>query len=107
MLSVLVVKHNPLAVCLQEMFIKDTDNIIVRGFNLYHTFQETENKAPWGLFILVNENIPQSIPTLNTNFQDVTVKITAHKIITLRLVYLPPRNNFNFNPRNIQNDIDQ
>ena len=26
-LSILIVKHNPLAVCLQETFLKDTDNI--------------------------------------------------------------------------------
>ena len=29
-LSILIVKDNPLAVCLQEMFLKDTDNITVR-----------------------------------------------------------------------------
>ena len=28
-LSILVVKHNPLSVCLQETFLKDTDNITV------------------------------------------------------------------------------
>ena len=68
-LSLLVVKHNPLAVCLQETFLKDTDNITVRGFNLYHKCQETENRASGGVSILVNENIPQSIVTLNTNLQ--------------------------------------
>ena len=101
MLSILVVKHNTLAVCLHETFIKDSDNIIVRGFNLYHTFRETENRGPWGLFILVNENIPQIIVTLHTNLPDVAVKITAHKIISLRSVYLPPRNHFNFNHKDL------
>ena len=48
-LSISVVKHNPLAVCLQETFLKDTDNITVRGFNLYHKCQETENSL-WGRF---------------------------------------------------------
>ena len=33
------------AVCLQETFLKDTDNITVRGFNLYHKFQEIEDRA--------------------------------------------------------------
>ena len=73
-LSLLVVKHSPLAVCLQETFLKDTDNITVRGFNLYHKFQETENRASGGVSILVNENIHQSIVTLNTNLQAVAVK---------------------------------
>ena len=28
-LSILVVKYNPLAICLQETFLKDTDNIML------------------------------------------------------------------------------
>ena len=106
-LSLLVVKHNSLAVCLQEMFLKDTYNITVRGFIFYHKFQETENRAYGGVSILVNENIPQSIVTLNTNLQAVAVKVTALKTITLCSVYLPPRNHFNFNPKDLQNVIDQ
>ena len=101
-LSILIVKHNPLAVCLQETFLKDTDNITVRGFNLYHKCQETENRASGGVSILVKENVPQSIVTLNTNLQ-----VTAHKTITLCSVYLPPRNHFNFNPKDLQSVIDQ
>ena len=79
-LSLLIVKHNPLALCLQETFLKDTDNITVRGFNLYHKCQETENRASGGVSILVNENIPQSIVTLNTNLQAVAVKVTLIKL---------------------------
>ena len=104
-LSLLIVKYNPLAVCLEETFLKNTDNITVRGFNLYHKCQETENRASGGVSILVNENIPQSIVTLNTNLQAVAVKIIAHKTITLCSVYLPPRNHFN--PKDLQNVIDQ
>ena len=85
----------------------DTDNITVRGFNLYHKCQETENRASGGVSILVNKNIPQSIVTLNTNLQAVAVKVTAHKTITLCSVYLPPRNHFNFNPKDLQSVIDQ
>ena len=88
-LSILIVKHNP-----QETFLKDTDNITVWGFNLYHKCQETENRASVGVSILVNENVPQSIVTLNTNLQAVAVKVTAHKTITLCSVYLPPHNHF-------------
>ena len=106
-LSLLIVKHNPLAVCFQETFLKPTDNITVKGFDLYHKFQETENRASGGVSIFVNENIPQSIIKLNTNLQAVAVKVTAHKTITLCSVYLPPRNYFNFNPKDLQNVIDQ
>ena len=106
-LSILIVKHTPLAACLQEMFLKDTDNITVRGFNLYHKCQETENRFSVGVSILVNENVPPSLVTLNTNLQVVAVKVTAHKTITLSSVYLPPRNKFNFHPKDLQDLIDQ
>ena len=86
-LSILVVKHNPLAVCLQET---------VRRINLYHKCEETENRASGGVSILVNQNIHQRI-----------VKVTAHKTITLCSVYLPPRNHFNFNPKDLQDLIEQ
>ena len=88
-LSLLIVKHNPLALCLQETSLKDTDNITVRGFKLYHKCQETENRASGGVSIIVNENVPQSIVTLNTNLQAVAVKVTAHKTVTyVQFIYL-------------------
>ena len=37
----------------------------------------------------------------------MAVKVTAHKTITLCSVYLPPRNHFNFNPKDLQSVIDQ
>ena len=102
-LSLLIVKHNPLAVCLQETLLKDTDIITVRGFNLYNKFQETERRASGGVSILV----PQSIVTLTTNLQAVAVKVTAHKTIYLCSVYLPPRNHFNLNSKDLQDLINQ
>ena len=101
-LSLLIVKYNPLAVCLQITFLKDTDNITDWGFNLYLKFHEIESRASGGVSILVNENIPQSIVTLNNNLQAVAVKDTAHKTISLCSFYLPPGNHFNFNPKNFR-----
>ena len=37
----------------------------------------------------------------------MALTITAHKTITLCSVYLSPRNHFNFNPKDLQNVIDQ
>ena len=59
---------------IQETFLKDTDNITVRGFNLYHEFHETENRASGGVSILVNKNIPQIIVTLKTDLQAVLLE---------------------------------
>ena len=73
--TLLIVKYNPLVVFLQETFLKDTDNIIVRKFNLYHKFHETG-----GVYILVNKKIFQSIVTLNTSLQAIAVKVTAYTV---------------------------
>ena len=106
-LSLLIQKYNPLSVCLQETFLKETDNIHIRGFNLYHKFHDTENRASGGVSIIINENIAQSILDLNTNLQAVAVRVTAHKTFTICSIYLPPRNHFTFNPRDLQDLIDQ
>ena len=45
--------------------------------------------------------MPQKV-TLNTNLQAVAVKVTAHKTISLCSVYLPLRNHFSFNPKDLQ-----
>ena len=47
-LTLLIGKYNHLAVCLQKTFLKDTDNITVMGFNLYHKCQEIEDRASGG-----------------------------------------------------------
>ena len=74
---------------------------------LIHRFHETESRASRGVSILVNENIPQSKVTLNINLQAVAGKVAALKTITLWSDYLPPRNQFNFNPKDLQDVIDQ
>ena len=46
-LTLLVVKHNSLPVFLQDTFLKDTDNITVRGFNFFHKFKEIQGVFPF------------------------------------------------------------
>ena len=60
---------------------KNTDNITVRGFTLHHKFHETESRASRGVSILDNENITQSIGTLNTNLQALAVKIAERDVV--------------------------
>ena len=81
--SLLIQKHNPLAVCLQETFLKQTDLLTVRGFTIYNKYHENGSMASGGVSILVNENIPQSRIALNTNLQSVLVRVSAHKSLTL------------------------
>ena len=73
----------------------------------YEVYHCTSIRASGDVSILVNENIPQSIVKLNINLQAVAVKVTDHKTITLCSVYLPSRNHFKFNPKDLQDVIDQ
>ena len=87
-LSFLIVKHNPLTVCLREIFQQCTDNITVGRFNLYNKFHSTENRTSGGVSILVNENIPKSIVTFNTILKVVAVKLTDHNTMTLYVWFI-------------------
>ena len=50
---------------------------------------------------------PQSIVTLNSHLQAVAVKVTADKTITQCSLYLTHHNHFMFNPKDLQDIIDQ
>ena len=91
-------KLNPLAVCLKKTCQRDTDNITVGGFDLYHKFQEAENSALGVFPMLINENILQNKVTLNINLQ---------LIKTVTLVYLPPCNHLKFYPKDLRDVINQ
>ena len=72
--------------------------------NFYELSLLIVNHNPGVVSILVNESIPQSMVTLNTNLQAVAIKVTAHETINLCSVYLPPHN---FNLKYLQDHIDQ
>ena len=40
--------------------------------------------------VIINNNIPHSEITLNTNMKAVTISATLHKTITVFSVYIPP-----------------
>ena len=86
-LTLLVVKNNPLAVLLSDDLTSITISMKLKIEHL------------GVVSILVNENIPQSIATLNTKLQVVAVKVIAHKSMILWSVYLPPHNHLILIPK--------
>ena len=59
----------PSIVCLQETFLKPTDNINIRGYTLYNHIHQAGDRASGGSTIVVNNSVPQSLIPLNTNLQ--------------------------------------
>ena len=82
--------YKPAALCLQETHLKDTDNISIRNYNVFHTFSAKNERAAGGFSIFVNNNTSHSHIPLNTNLQAVAVSITLHRVITLCSIYIPP-----------------
>ena len=84
-------RQDPMLVCLQETFLKSTDDITIENYTRYNHICIANEKATGGVSILVKENIPHQHITLTTNLQAVGVTITAHKTLTVCCIYLPPK----------------
>ena len=89
-INLLLNDHNPIAFCLQETFLKDSDTISFKKFNMFNHICTTGEKASGGVSILINRKIPHSSVSLNTTLQATAVKVTMHRELTICSLYLPP-----------------
>ena len=62
---------------------------------MYNHIHQSGDRAFGGLSVIVNNSIPQSQIPLNANLQAVSVKVTLHRLIHFRSIYLPPGDRFN------------
>ena len=89
-LNVLVDKQKPVAVCLQETFLKDSDGFTLKYHSCYSKNCSDSDRASGGVAIIVNNRVPHHLIKLETTLQAVAVNISLNKTITLCSVYLPP-----------------
>ena len=91
-LKILISTHNPIAICLQETYLKDTDNIVFKDYSLYNRHAIVDNyKATGGVSILVRNGIAHEELDINTNLQAKAITLTTNKKFTICSVYLPPQ----------------
>ena len=55
----------PSIICLQETFLKPSDNLNIRGYNMYNHIYQSGDRASGGSSIVVNNSIPQNQIQLN------------------------------------------
>ena len=90
-LAILLQEHSPSAVCLQETNLKPNTNISFKNYTMVNCFGPANNeRACWGVSILVKDGTPHQHITLKTNLQAVAVNINCHRPMTICSVYLPP-----------------
>ena len=79
---------SPTVCCLQETFLKTTDNISFKNYSLYNHIETENQKASGGSSILVKSNVPHRQIDINSNLQAVAVNVTLSKSITISSLYL-------------------
>ena len=88
-LSLLIQNHNPVALCLQETHLKDTDNSNIKNYTMYNHYAQAD-RASGGSSIAIHNNYIHSQIDLKTNLQAIAVRLTLAKTITICSIYLPP-----------------
>ena len=76
--------------CLQETHLKNNTSINIKNYYSYNYIKQYTERPCGGSSIIINNNIPHSEITLNTNMQAVAISATLHKTITVCSVYILP-----------------
>ena len=86
---ILIFLFSPGVICLQETFLKQSDNVNFRDFNLFNYTCPDGQRG--GTSIMVKSSVLHSQFDLNINLQAVAVNVTLSKKVTIYSIYLPPK----------------
>ena len=85
-LTHLLTEQKPVAVCLQETFLKDSDMLNLKYHSCFFKNCNDNDKASGGVALILNNYVPHQSVKLDSTLQAVAL----NKTITLCSVYLPP-----------------
>ena len=89
-LKLLINEKKPVAVCLQETFLKDSDKFSLKYHSSFLKNCSGNDRASGGVAVIVNNSAPHHSVKLNTTLQAVAVSISLNKTVTLCSFYFPP-----------------
>ena len=89
-LLLLITKYCPAIICLQETHHKNNTTNNMKNYYSCNDIKQYTDRPCGRSSIIINNNIPHSEITLNTNMQAVAISATLHKTITVCSVYIPP-----------------
>ena len=91
-IRMLTADYHPVALCLQETFLRPESTVNLRKYSQYHSFStSTDDRAIGGSSVLVRKEIAHREVRLNTDLQAVAVSMSLQKTFTICSLYLPPR----------------
>ena len=88
-LNLLINERKPVAICLQETFLKDSDRFTLKYHSCYFRHCSDNDKASGGVAVIVNNSVPHRSLKIDSTVQAVAVSISLKKTSTLCSVYLP------------------
>ena len=88
-ITLLVQSFLPIAFCLQETHLKETDNLSLKGYSMHNVYDRS-GRASGGSSILVKDGVIHSPITLTSDLQAVAVRLSLPKAITLCSLYISP-----------------
>jgi exonuclease III len=74
-LSLLIKNHSPVAICLQETYLKNTDKINTKNYTMNNHYAQGD-RASGGSAIAVDNNYIHSHINLKTNLQATAVRLS-------------------------------
>ena len=89
-LNLFINEEKPVAVCLHETFLKDSDRFTLKYHSCYFKHCSDKDKASGSVAVIVNNTVPHRPLKLDSTLQAVAVTISLNMTITLCSVYLPP-----------------
>ena len=75
-LTLLINEQKPVAVCLQETFLKDSDKFTLKYHSCYLKNCFDNDKASGGVPVIVSNSVPHHVLKLETTLQAVAVNIS-------------------------------
>ena len=81
---------SPTVFCLQETFLKTTDNINLINYSLYNHIATENQKGSGGSSILVKSNVPHKQIDINSNLQAVAISICLRGTFDFTRIDEPP-----------------
>ena len=57
-INLLIQDYNPVAICLQETFLKTDDEFNLKNYSIYNYFSTKPERAAGGVSIIINSIIP-------------------------------------------------
>ena len=82
-LQLLLNDNDPAVVCLQETYLKESNNVTFRNYNLINKFAVGDGRGTGGNTIIINNRCPSRQIHLTTNLHAIAVSVTLHRTISI------------------------